>query len=226
MGILFLPVHLKQLLTQLTMTSISTDLGISSPLSTACQLPGHQWRSFLYQTLLQVSSPGQHLAVLSHRQFRQPILLPCSTYNYQSPQGLVPVISLFHHFWDAHIPCPLPPFSFIFLIFYLFTFRERGREVKREGEKHQCVRLAASHTPPIGDLAATQACTLTGNRTGNLLACRPELNPLSHTSQGLSLRFSISESGHILPSLCLKITFGRWGLWDICHCLPCTKLAE
>ena len=41
--------------------------------------------------------------------------------------------------------------SFIYLLrFYLFIFRERGREGEREGEKHQCV--VASHTPPTGDL--------------------------------------------------------------------------
>ena len=34
-------------------------------------------------------------------------------------------------------------------IFYLFIFRERGRE----GEKHQCV--VASHAPPTADLACT-----------------------------------------------------------------------
>ena len=39
----------------------------------------------------------------------------------------------------------------MFKIFYLFIFRERGREGEREGEKHQCV--VASHTPPTGDLA-------------------------------------------------------------------------
>ena len=38
-----------------------------------------------------------------------------------------------------------------FLRFYLFIFRERGREEEREGEKHQCV--VASHMPPNGDLA-------------------------------------------------------------------------
>ena len=32
-------------------------------------------------------------------------------------------------------------------VFYLFTFRERGRE----GEKHECV--VVSHAPPTGDLA-------------------------------------------------------------------------
>ena len=31
---------------------------------------------------------------------------------------------------------------------------------------------------------ATQACSLTGNQTGDLSGCRLTLNPLSHTSQG------------------------------------------
>ena len=35
--------------------------------------------------------------------------------------------------------------------FYLFNFRERGREGEEEGEKHQCV--VASHVTPTGDLA-------------------------------------------------------------------------
>ena len=39
-----------------------------------------------------------------------------------------------------------------FLRFYLFIFRQRGREGEREGEKHQCV--VASHMPPTGDLAS------------------------------------------------------------------------
>ena len=38
-----------------------------------------------------------------------------------------------------------------FLRFYLFIFRERGREGERAGEKHQCV--IAPHVPPTGDLA-------------------------------------------------------------------------
>ena len=42
-------------------------------------------------------------------------------------------------------------FYFLFLRFYLFIFREKGREGDREGEKHQCV--VASHTPPTVDLA-------------------------------------------------------------------------
>ena len=38
-----------------------------------------------------------------------------------------------------------------FLRFYLFIFRERGREGERGEVKHQCV--VASWAPPIGDLA-------------------------------------------------------------------------
>ena len=36
-------------------------------------------------------------------------------------------------------------------IFYLFIFRERGREGEREGQKRHCV--VASCAPPTGDLA-------------------------------------------------------------------------
>ena len=38
-------------------------------------------------------------------------------------------------------------------------------------------------------MPATQACA--GNRTGNLLVCRPELSPLSHTSQDITLLISL-----------------------------------
>ena len=70
----------------------------------------------------------------------------------------------------------------IFFFKILFIFRQRGREGERDGEKHQCV--VASCTSLLGIWSATQACALTGNRTGNPLVCRPALNPLSHTSQG------------------------------------------
>ena len=70
-----------------------------------------------------------------------------------------------------------------FFRFYLFIFRERGRrEGEREGKKHQSV---PSH-PQLGPWPTTQACTLTGTQTYNLLFHRPAaLSPLSHTSQGL-----------------------------------------
>ena len=40
---------------------------------------------------------------------------------------------------------------YLFIRFYLFIFRERGKEGERNGEKHQCV--VASHTSSTGDLA-------------------------------------------------------------------------
>ena len=43
------------------------------------------------------------------------------------------------------------PYHHIFKRFYLFIFREKGREGEREEGKHQCV--VASHAPPTGDLA-------------------------------------------------------------------------
>ena len=38
--------------------------------------------------------------------------------------------------------------------------------------------------PLLRTWPATQACALTGDRTGDPLVCRLVLNPLSHTSQG------------------------------------------
>ena len=50
-----------------------------------------------------------------------------------------------------HFLISFPYSYFFFSRFYLFIFRERGKEGERAGEKHQCV--AASHMPPSGDLA-------------------------------------------------------------------------
>ena len=44
---------------------------------------------------------------------------------------------------SLHLNLALKDFTYLFL--------ERGREGKREGEKHQCA--VASHMPPTGDLA-------------------------------------------------------------------------
>ena len=76
---------------------------------------------------------------------------------------------------------------FLKKIFYLFTFRGRGREEEREGEKHHvCQRyinwLPLTH-PQLGTWPATQACALTGNQTHDLLVGRLVVSPLSHTSQ-------------------------------------------
>ena len=76
-------------------------------------------------------------------------------------------------------------------LIYLFLERGGGREKERERNinaqnKHW---LVASHTPPTGDLAATQVCVLIGNRTSNVSVFRSVLNPLSHTSQGCMIPF-------------------------------------
>ena len=39
--------------------------------------------------------------------------------------------------------------------------------------------------PQLGTRPATQACAWTGNQTRDPSVCRPALNPLSHTSQGI-----------------------------------------
>ena len=78
--------------------------------------------------------------------------------------------------------------SFFFFFFkILLIFRERAREGKREGEKHQ--RVVASCSPPSEHLAGTHTRAQTQNRTGGPLVRRPPLNPLSHTSQGRCLIF-------------------------------------
>ena len=73
-------------------------------------------------------------------------------------------------------------FSFFKNIFYLFIFRERGREgEEREGNINVWLHPMYPHWGPV--LHATQACALTGNQTGDHLVHRPALNPLSYSSQ-------------------------------------------
>ena len=54
---------------------------------------------------------------------------------------------LFSHFYFYFKKCYL---LLVFKDFYLFIFRERGREGGREGEKHQCVVASQAH---YGNLA-------------------------------------------------------------------------
>ena len=73
-----------------------------------------------------------------------------------------------------------PIFSFFLDFMYLF-FREGKGESKR-CERNINVWLPLVHSP-LGTWPATQACALTGNRTGDPLVHRPALNPLSYTGQ-------------------------------------------
>ena len=67
---------------------------------------------------------------------------------------------------------------FFFLRFYLFIFRERGRE--RERNINVWLSLAR---PLLGTWPTTQAHALTGNQTSDSLVCRPMLNALGYTSK-------------------------------------------
>ena len=79
---------------------------------------------------------------------------------------------------------------------FIYLFLEKGSEGEREGEKHPCERKTAIscllYTPEPQTKPTSQACTLTGNRTFNLLLYGTVLNPLSHTSHGSSFLLSCS----------------------------------
>ena len=76
---------------------------------------------------------------------------------------------------------------------YLVLERREGREKERERNISVWLLLMC---PPLGTWPATQACALTGNRTGDPLLHRPVLNPLSYTSQG-----NIFNSKYILVAI-------------------------
>ena len=63
---------------------------------------------------------------------------------------------------------------------YLFLDRGEGREKEREGNINVWLPLMCRL---LGTWPASQACALTGNRTGDPLVHRLALNLLSHTSQ-------------------------------------------
>ena len=72
--------------------------------------------------------------------------------------------------------------------YYLFIFREGKGGRKRGRETSMCGWLPLA-CPALGTWPTTQACALTGNRTSDLLGCRPVLNPWSHTSQGHTVKY-------------------------------------
>ena len=74
-------------------------------------------------------------------------------------------------------------FLFFFLKIFIYLFLDRGEGRKKERERNISVWLPLA-CPLLGTWPPAQPCALTGNRTGNHLACRQALNPLIHTSQG------------------------------------------
>ena len=72
--------------------------------------------------------------------------------------------------------------------FYLFIFREQGREGVRDGEKLQCESETLIgyflYAPHLGAERATQACALTENGTSDPSLCGMMSNQLSRASQG------------------------------------------
>ena len=66
-----------------------------------------------------------------------------------------------------------------FLRYYLFIFRERGREGERERNITVWLSLAR---PLLRTWPLTQACAPTENQTSDTLVCRSMLSPLSYTS--------------------------------------------
>ena len=75
--------------------------------------------------------------------------------------------------------------SFFFLRF-LFLYLLLERRERRERNINVWLPLTR---PLLGTWPATQACALTGNRTGDPLFCRSSLNPRSYTSQGSMSQF-------------------------------------
>ena len=77
------------------------------------------------------------------------------------------------------------PFPGIYLFFifkiFIFTYFEREKEGGRDGNINVWLPLMR---PLLGTWPATQACALTGNRTGDPLICRSAINPLSYSNQG------------------------------------------
>ena len=84
--------------------------------------------------------------------------------------------------WLSLKGCPLAVIWFYFkILFILFLGKEQGREKERERNINVWLPLVC---PLLETWPATQACALTGNRTGGPLVLRSAVNPLSYTSQG------------------------------------------
>ena len=93
---------------------------------------------------------------------------------------------------------------------YLFIFREgRGRKRGRPTLMHERnISWPPLARPQPGTRPKTQACALTRNWTGELLAWGMTPNPVNHTSQGSGISFIIRKN--VLKKRKCKIT-----MWQI-----------
>ena len=80
----------------------------------------------------------------------------------------------------------------LFFFNYLFIYFYRGEEGEKEREGNINVWLPLS-CPLLGTWPTIQASTLTGNRTGDPLVCRPARSSLSNTSQGDGKSFNVFQ---------------------------------
>ena len=106
------------------------------------------------------------------------------------------------------------------LRFYLFIFRESGKEWDRAGEKGRetsmCKRNINQLPFPRSQQETwptTQECAWTRNQTGDLLVCWTMPNPLSHTSQGKNFNFENCTHWCDLVSFTIHIDFLMKQLW-------------
>ena len=89
------------------------------------------------------------------------------------------------------------PMYYFFKVF-IYLFSERGEGSETEWERSVSVWLPLG-CPAMGTWPTSQACALTGNRTGKSLSRRPALSPLSHTSQGWRPTYFNSFNLHNKP---------------------------
>ena len=84
----------------------------------------------------------------------------------------------------------------MFLKDVIYLFLEREEREEKESETNVNVWLPLAHLL-LGTWPTTQACALTGSRTGNPLVHRLALSPLSHTSQGYFLKHFNTFQYHV-----------------------------
>ena len=74
----------------------------------------------------------------------------------------------------------------MFLKDAIYLFLEREEREEKESERNVNVWLPLAHLL-LGTWPTTQACALTGSRTGDLSILRPACSPLSHPGEGEGL---------------------------------------